>query len=138
MISCEADDRQLHQGGLAGPGSWIIRSFRNNRTEESQSVLVRHVKTATKLAPLKTVSVCKLELNAGLMGARLAKIVKTALKREMDGRFFWTDSSSGRTVLLSEIGSVLSHHTTRFTSAIGLKKSRLSLSRMNGVLFLSV
>ncbi|KZS19521.1 Uncharacterized protein APZ42_014015 [Daphnia magna] len=57
-------------------------------------VLVRHVKTALKLAPLKTVSVCKLELNAGLIGARLAKIVQTALKRKMDGRFFWTDSST--------------------------------------------
>jgi hypothetical protein len=49
-------------------------------------VLVRHVKTVTKLAHLKTVSVCKLELNAGLMGARLSKFVQTALKRKIDGR----------------------------------------------------
>ena len=39
-------------------------------------VLVKHVKTVTKLVPLKTVSVCKLELNAGLMGVRLEKCEK--------------------------------------------------------------
>ena len=36
---------------------------------QDDQVLVRHVKMITKLAPLKTVSVCKLELNAGLIGA---------------------------------------------------------------------
>ena len=43
-------------------------------------MLLRHVKTATKLAPSKTVSVCVLELNAGLIWApvpRLAKFVQT-------------------------------------------------------------
>ncbi len=59
-------------------------------------VLVRHVKTVTKLAPLKTVSVCKLELNAGLLGARLAQFVQMALKRKLDNRCFLTDSSSVR------------------------------------------
>jgi hypothetical protein len=55
-------------------------------------VLVRHVKKVTKLSPLKTILVCKLELNAGLMGAHFAKFVQIALK--MDGRSFWTDSST--------------------------------------------
>jgi hypothetical protein len=84
-------------------------------------VLVRHIKTVTKLSPLKTVLVCKLELIAGLMGAHFAKFVQIALK--MDGLFFWADS--------------LTVHTTRSTSAIRLEKSRLSLSRMNDVLFLA-
>ncbi|KAI9551306.1 hypothetical protein GHT06_002506 [Daphnia sinensis] len=78
-------------------------------------VLVRHVKTATKLAPLKTVSVCKLELNAGLMGARLAKFVQTALKRELDGRYFWTDSSTVR----NWVRAVSSHYQVYVSHRIG-------------------
>ncbi|XP_045030399.1 uncharacterized protein LOC123472602 [Daphnia magna] len=61
-----------------------------------QRVLIRLVKSAIKLAPLKTVSVCKLELNAALMGARLAHFVQGALRRRCDARFFWTDSSTVR------------------------------------------
>jgi hypothetical protein len=56
-------------------------------------ILIRHVKSATRLAPLKTVSFCKLELNAALMGSRLANFVQTALRRRCDARYFWTDSS---------------------------------------------
>ncbi|XP_046459823.1 uncharacterized protein LOC124206177 [Daphnia pulex] len=78
-------------------------------------VLVRHIKTATKLAPLKTVSVCKLELNAGLMGARLAKFVQTALKRKMDCRYFWTDSSTVR----NWVRAVSSHYQVYVSHRIG-------------------
>ena len=78
-------------------------------------VLVRHVKTVTKLAHLKTVSVCKLELNAGLMGARLAKFVQTALKRKIDGRFFWTDSSTVR----NWVRAVSSHYQVYVSHRIG-------------------
>ncbi|XP_046450173.1 uncharacterized protein LOC124198385 [Daphnia pulex] len=59
-------------------------------------VIVRHVKAATKLAPLKTVSVCKLELTAALLGVRLTRFVKQALTRKMDAHFYWTDSSTVR------------------------------------------
>ena len=59
-------------------------------------ILIRHVKSATRLAPLKTVSVCKLELNAALVGSRLANFVQTALRRRCDARYFWTDSSTVR------------------------------------------
>jgi hypothetical protein len=60
------------------------------------SVGVRHVKSVTKLAPLKTILVCKLELNAALLGARLAKFVETSLTRKIVARRFWTDSSTVR------------------------------------------
>jgi hypothetical protein len=59
-------------------------------------VVIQYVKAATKLAPLKTISVCKLELNAALMGSRLANFVQTALRRRCDVRYFWTDSSTVR------------------------------------------
>ncbi|XP_032782640.2 uncharacterized protein LOC116920627 [Daphnia magna] len=60
------------------------------------SVIVRHVKAATKLAPLKTVSVCKLELTAALLGARLARFVGESMTRKVNIRKFWTDSSTVR------------------------------------------
>jgi hypothetical protein len=59
-------------------------------------VIVRFIKAVTKLAPLKTVSVCKLELNAGLLGARLARFVESSLTRKIAARRFWTDSSTVR------------------------------------------
>ncbi|XP_045027086.1 uncharacterized protein LOC123470616 [Daphnia magna] len=61
-----------------------------------QRVIVRFIKAVTKLAPLKTVSVCKLELNAGLLGARLARFVESSLTRKIAARRFWTDSSTVR------------------------------------------
>ena len=60
------------------------------------SVIVRLVKAATKLAPVKTVSLCKLELNAALLGARLARFVGESLTRPLTRRFCWTDSSTVR------------------------------------------
>lgn len=57
-------------------------------------VIVRFIKAVTKLATLKTVFVCKLELNAGLLGARLARFVESSLTRKIAARRFWTDSST--------------------------------------------
>jgi hypothetical protein len=41
-------------------------------------VIVRFIKAVTKLATLKTVFDCKLELTAGLLGARLARFVESS------------------------------------------------------------
>jgi hypothetical protein len=76
-------------------------------------VLVRHIKTVTKLSPLKTVLVCKLELIAGLMGAHFAKFVQIALK--MDGLFFWADSSTVR----NWVRAVSSHYQVYVSHKIG-------------------
>ena len=59
-------------------------------------LIVRQVKGSTKLSPTKTLSVPKLELNAALLGARLARVIQTALTRTITERFFWTDSSTVR------------------------------------------
>ena len=55
-------------------------------------IVIRHVKGGTKLAPLKTLSVPRLELNAALLGARMAKMVQTELTRKVTSRYFWIDS----------------------------------------------
>ncbi|CAB3994914.1 Hypothetical predicted protein [Paramuricea clavata] len=46
----------------------------------------------TKVAPKKALSVASLELQAALLGARLASYVKEAMTRHIDRVFFWTDS----------------------------------------------
>lgn len=60
------------------------------------STVVRHIKGATKLSPLKTLSVPRLELNAALLGARLPRFVEGAITCKLQGRRFWTDSSTVR------------------------------------------
>ena len=60
------------------------------------AILVRNVKAVTKLAPLKTLSIPKLELNAAVLRARLARFVETAIMRAITSRYFWTDSSTVR------------------------------------------
>jgi hypothetical protein len=59
-------------------------------------VLVRQVRAANKLAPMKTISIPKLELNAALLGARLLRTVLSTLKSKIQRRKLWTDSSTVR------------------------------------------
>ena len=57
---------------------------------------MRLVKASTKLVPSKTILVPELELNAALLAARQASYIQKALVRPLDGRYFWTDSSTVR------------------------------------------
>lgn len=59
-------------------------------------VVVRQVKAANKIAPKKSISVPKLELNAALLGARVARTIKDSIPVEISRRRFWTDSSTVR------------------------------------------
>ncbi|XP_057366955.1 uncharacterized protein LOC130687814 [Daphnia carinata] len=62
----------------------------------SGQVVIRQVKPTNKLAPKKTISVPKLELNAALLGARMTQAVQQALPAHIHRRRFWTDSSTVR------------------------------------------
>ena len=66
------------------------------REDVEQEVLVRQVKAANKLAPKKCISVPKLELNAALLGARVARSIEASLPVKITRRRFWTDSSTVR------------------------------------------
>lgn len=57
---------------------------------------IHQVKAANKLAPKKSISIPKLELNAALLGARLAVTIGTSLPVKIIRRRFWTDSSTVR------------------------------------------
>ena len=50
----------------------------------------------TRVAPKKTISVAKLELQAALLGARMAKMLVKELTTSIRRRRFWTDSSCVR------------------------------------------
>ncbi|XP_046461183.1 uncharacterized protein LOC124207658 [Daphnia pulex] len=71
----------------------IVRTELDTFVDASEEACAAAVK---KLAPLKTVSVCKLELNAGLLGAHLARFVESSLTRKITARRFWTDNSTVR------------------------------------------
>lgn len=60
------------------------------------SVRVQLLKANTNLSPIKAVSVNKLELNATVLAVRQAKVVREGMKRTVDARFFWTNSSTVR------------------------------------------
>ena len=92
-------------------------------------VLIRHVKAATKLAPKKTLSIPKLELNAALLGARLARFVQDISPGESK------TVSSGQIAVRCGIGFVPLPHFIKFSSAIESVKYKLSLRLTNGVLF---
>ena len=67
------------------------------RTVRNEEHLSRNIIMAkTRVAPKKTISVAKLELQAALLGARMAKMLVKELTTSIRRRRFWTDSSCVR------------------------------------------
>lgn len=66
-----------------------------------------------RMAPLKITSIPCLELQAAVLGSRLARSVVEEHDRRPDRRVFWSDS---RTVLACEPGRVRSSHSSRIAS----------------------
>lgn len=65
-----------------------VRTVNNN-----SSTMVRLLCSKGKVAPLKPVSIPRLELCGALLGARLYDRVRTSLHRSFDSVMFWTDST---------------------------------------------
>ena len=55
---------------------------------------VRLVAFKTKVAPLQSISIARLELMGAVLGNRLAKSVANALSMETKSIPFWTDSAN--------------------------------------------
>ncbi|XP_057381574.1 uncharacterized protein LOC130704113 [Daphnia carinata] len=86
---------ELHTFCDASEEAYAAVSYIRN-VYEDRNIVVRQVKAGNKLAPTKTLSIPKLELNAALLEARLAQFFKRALTYHVHGRYFWTDSSTVR------------------------------------------
>ena len=86
---------ELHAFGDASEEAYARLSYIRNVYSDGR-VLVRQVRASTKLAPKRSISVPKLELNAALQAARLASSVNGAFTRIPYRRYFWTDRSTVR------------------------------------------
>ena len=63
--------------------------FRYYRDSDAEITLVG---AKTRVAPLKYLSVPRLELQAAVLGTKLAKSIADAHREKISERFFWTDS----------------------------------------------
>jgi hypothetical protein len=89
------DRSELHTFSDASEEAYASAVYLRHVYRDGTAV-VRLVMAKTKLAPKKTISVAKLELNAALLGSRLADYVLKALTRNISATFYWTDSSCVR------------------------------------------
>ncbi|XP_059083497.1 uncharacterized protein LOC131880808 [Tigriopus californicus] len=63
---------------------------------ETGKVEIRIVLAKIRVAPVKPISVAKLELNAAVLGCRIAEVAEKSLRGQIHRRTFWTDSSAVR------------------------------------------
>ncbi|XP_053699076.1 uncharacterized protein LOC128746050 [Sabethes cyaneus] len=88
----QIEDLQLHVVSDASKGAYGCAAyFRAVVGGIVQCVLVT---SRVKVAPLKPVSVPRLELQAAVLGARIALAVRDGHSLEIRQRFFWTDSTT--------------------------------------------
>ncbi|GBM79525.1 hypothetical protein AVEN_209498-1 [Araneus ventricosus] len=93
---------------------------RNNEIETS------FICSKSRVAPLKSLTLPRLELTAALLSARLAKQVSSCLKFDAN-IYYWTDSLLFRTT-----GYAVILQDSNYTSKIVLKRSKNSLIRTGG------
>lgn len=64
------------------------------RSKDQNSISCQLVQARTRVSPLKSITIPRLELLACTIGARLAKSVKTDLRMPDLATFFWSDSNN--------------------------------------------
>ncbi|XP_053690800.1 uncharacterized protein LOC128743113 [Sabethes cyaneus] len=118
--SQQVKDLQLHIFTDAGEKAYgCVGYFRAIVNEEIVCVLVM---SRTKVAPLKQLSIPRLELQAAVLGARLVRTVQESHSYKIQQTFLWTDS---RTVL-----SWIRSDQRRYKPFVGFRIGEI-LSRTN-------
>ena len=93
-LLCDAEDVQLHTFVDAGEYAYAAVSYLVVRVGEC--VTVSLVAAKCKVAPLKPLSIPRMELQAALIGVRLANAVQNIPRLQISSKHWWSDS---RTVL---------------------------------------
>lgn len=96
-VKCEQPQRtELHMFSDASQDAYgacaYVRSIRYNASNEPE-VTVRLLCAKSKVAPVKPVSIPRLELCGALVGARLYKKITNSLRLNFNSIHFWTDST---------------------------------------------
>lgn len=86
----ESKSTQLHVFCDASEKAYVAIAFL--RVESESSVDINLVMARTRVTPLKPMAIPRLELQAALMGARMASTIKKELEIKITSQIFWTDS----------------------------------------------
>lgn len=90
--SCEANEYQLHIFVDAGIDAFAAVAYL--RTESSDGIECSLIASKTRVTPQKLVSMPRLELQAAVLGVRLAKFVMNEHRIKFCERKFWCDSKT--------------------------------------------
>ncbi|XP_062711164.1 uncharacterized protein LOC134289403 [Aedes albopictus] len=90
LILNPEDEAELHIFADASEGGMSAVAFL--RFVKNQTIECRIVAAKTRVAPLKFVSIPRLELQAAVVGARLAHTIADALSLKISRKYYWTDS----------------------------------------------
>ncbi|XP_055604397.1 uncharacterized protein LOC129752651 [Uranotaenia lowii] len=91
-VSTELDDLQLHMFVDASEAAYGCAAYLRATVEGAVRCVL--VAAKTKVAPLKTLSIPRLELQAALIGSRLLENVNTMHSYKVRQRFIWSDSKT--------------------------------------------
>lgn len=91
-ILVTADEIQLHTFVDAGENGYAAVSYL--RVKKNNNVTVTLIAAKSKVAPLKPLSIPKLELQAAILGTRLAKTISQVHRIRADSQFWWSDAKT--------------------------------------------
>lgn len=91
-VLCSPSDWELHCFVDASQEAYSACVYIRS-TDQNGDVIIRLLCAKTRVAPLKTITIPRLELSAALLGARLVAKVTAALRCPVHKRVFWSDST---------------------------------------------
>ena len=93
MTNAQQAKAQLHVFSDASLTAYATAAYLRFEYEDG-STRVTLIMSKSRVAPLKPLSVPRLELQAALLGARLAKFIENEIEIDINERFLWSDSST--------------------------------------------